>query len=207
MIDKLYVVGLTGPTGSGKSEVARVFADNNISVIDADALARRVEEPGSECLKKLVDAFSNDILNQDGTLNRRELAKRAFSTTENTRLLNSITHPYIIELTKSILMQMEQMHEPAAVIDAPLLFESGMDSICDMTVTVIAPFEKRLKRIMQRDRGLDEEQARARMASQQSDDYYTLRASVVLRSDDGVDALREQAGKLALSIREWSHEK
>ncbi|MDD2418711.1 MAG: dephospho-CoA kinase [Oscillospiraceae bacterium] len=207
MIEKLYVVGLTGPTGSGKSVVSGVFVNNNISVIDTDTLAREVVEPGSVCLQEIVDNFSDEILNSDGTLNRRELARRAFSTPENTRLLNSITHPHIIKLTKSILMQMEQAGESIAVIDAPLLFESGMNLICDRTIAVIASYDKRLKRILQRDSGLDEELARARMASQQSEDYYTSRATVVLNSNGEIDVLREQAEKLARSIREWSHEK
>ncbi|MDD2362289.1 MAG: dephospho-CoA kinase [Oscillospiraceae bacterium] len=207
MIDKLYVVGLTGPTGSGKSVVSRVLADNNIPVIDTDILARKVVEPGTECLQELAEKFSDEILNDDCTLNRRELAKRAFSTPENCRLLNSITHPHIIKLTKSILMKMEQMHESVAVIDAPLLFESGMDLMCDMTVAVVASYDKRLKRILVRDSGLDEELARARMASQQSEDYYISRASVVLNSNGQLDVLREQAEKLAQNIRDWSHEK
>lgn len=207
MIEKLYVVGLTGPTGSGKSEVARVLADHHISVIDADVLARRVMEPGSPCLKDLVQAFSEDILNEDGSLNRRQLAKRAFATPEDSQLLNSITHPYIIDLTKSILMRMEQMHELAAVIDAPLLFESGMDSICDMTVAVVAPFAIRLQRVLQRDAGLTEAQARARMQAQQPEEYYISRAAVVLHGGGELQELREQANRLAEEIREWAHGK
>lgn len=206
MIDHLYIVGLTGPTGSGKSEVAHVLNEKQLPVIDADVLARRVVEPGSECLQKLAEAFSDDILNEDGTLNRRQLAKRAFAHPNDTKLLNSITHPYIIELTKKILMRMEQAHEIAAVIDAPLLFESGMDSICDMTVAVAAPFKKRLQRICQRD-GLTEKQAHVRMAAQQPEEYYTSRAAVVLRSDGSLDELRRQAEELAGKIREWANGK
>ena len=110
---------MTGPTGSGKSEVSRILADRHIPVIDADELARRVVEPGSACLKELVREFSDDILHEDGSLNRRQLARRAFATLEDTRLLNSITHPYIIDLTRRILMQLEQIREPVAVLDAP----------------------------------------------------------------------------------------
>lgn len=203
MTDKLYIVGLTGPTGSGKSEVAHILAENQLPVIDADVLARRVVEPGSECLQRLVQEFTGDILNGDGTLNRRQLAKRAFATPEDTKLLNSITHPYIIELTKKILMRMEQTHEAAAIIDAPLLFESGMDSICDITVAVVAPFEKRLQRILQRD-GMTEKQARSRMAAQNPEEYYTSRAAVVLKNDSSRERLHEQGEKLARKIREWA---
>ena len=199
MTDKVFLIGLTGPTGSGKSEVSRVLAG---PVIDADELARRVVEPGFPCLQELVREFSEDILNEDGTLNRRQLARRAFATPEDTKLLNSITHPYIIDLTKRILMQLEQIREPVAVLDAPLLFESGMDGICDVTVAVVAPRERRLKRIMERDQ-LTEKQAEARMAAQQEEDFYASRASQVIRNDGDLEELRRQANAFADQVREW----
>ncbi len=207
MINSLYVVGLTGPTGSGKSEVARVFTNFNIPVIDADEIARKVVEPGSKCLKKLVDAFSDEILQTDGTLNRRELAKRAFATPEKTQLLNSITHPYIIELIKIIIIRMEQTHEKIAVLDAPLLFESGLDSICNKTVAVLAPYQIRLERILLRDNNLTEQEARARMSTQKPEEYYTARASTVLYNDGDFETLQKKARKLALDIQEWANEK
>lgn len=196
---------MTGPTGSGKSEVSRVLTEHGIPVIDTDMIARKVVGPGTDCLKELVRAFSDEILNPDGTLNRRELANRAFSSPEKSSLLNSITHPYIIERTKSILMNMEQAHEQVAVIDAPLLFESGMDSVCDITVAVVAPFEERLQRILKRDKGLDEKQARSRMTAQNPEQYYKERATVVINGGGDLDRLREQACRLAQDIREWAH--
>lgn len=206
MIDSVYVVGLTGPSGAGKTEVARVLASHAFPVIDADTLARLVVEPGSPCLRELVEAFSEDILNDDGSLNRRQLAKRAFATAEDTLLLNAITHPYVIELTKKNLMKIEQMHERVAVIDAPLLFESDLDKICDMTVAVLATEEQRLQRIYSRD-NLTEEQARVRMQRQKPDEYYIERAGIVLHNDKALEDLTAQAEKLARQIREWADEK
>ena len=202
-MDKVFLVGLTGPMGSGKSEVSRVLANRHIPVIDADELARRVVEPGSPCLAELVKEFSDDILNDDGSLNRRQLAKRAFATSEDTKLLNSITHPYIIDLTKRILMQLEQIREPAAVLDAPLLFESGMDNICDITVSVVAPAADRLKRIIDRD-GLTEKEVAARMSCQQDEAFYAANAGRVIRNDGDLEQLRQQAEQLADDIKEWS---
>ncbi len=203
MTDKVYVVGLTGPTGSGKSEVARVWKDQHFPMIDADVLARRVVEPGQPALEELVAEFSEDILHEDGTLNRRQLAKRAFATPEDTAKLNAITHPRIIDLSNNILMQFEQMRERIAVIDAPLLFESGMEAICDLTVAVVAPAAMRLERIRQRDE-LTEAQAKARMSAQQEEDYYTTRASITLRNEGDLAQLRRQAEELAVQIREWA---
>lgn len=203
MTDKVYVVGLTGPTGSGKSEVARVWKDQHFPMIDADVLARRVVEPGQPALEELVAEFSEDILHEDGTLNRRQLAKRAFATPEDTARLNAITHPRIIDLSNKILMQFEQMRERIAVIDAPLLFESGMDAICDLTVAVVAPAAMRLERIRQRD-DLTEAQAKARMSVQQEEAYYISRAAITLRNEGDLAQLRRQAEELAVKIREWA---
>jgi dephospho-CoA kinase len=102
-------------------------------------------------------------------------------------------------------MNMEQAHEQVAVIDAPLLFESGMDSVCDITVAVVAPFEERLQRILKRDKGLDEKQARSRMTAQNPEQYYKERATVVINGGGDLDRLREQACRLAQDIREWAH--
>ena len=204
MTDKVFLVGLTGPTGSGKSEVSRILAQSQFPIIDADELSRRVVEPGTPCLQKLVEEFSEDILLDDGSLNRRQLARRAFATPEDTKLLNSITHPYIIDLTKRILMQLEQIREPVAVLDAPLLFESGVDELCDVTVAVVAGKERRLRRIMGRDE-LTEAQALARMAAQPDEDYYIARAGRVLYNDGELEALRAEARRLADDIREWAH--
>lgn len=200
MTDKLYVVGLTGPTGAGKTEVARVFEARGIPVIDADALARRVTEPGTPCLRALALEFGEEILRPDGTLNRRELAARAFTSPDGAKRLNELTHPPIIALTKDILKQREREGKTAAVIDAPLLFESGMDCLCDLTVAVVAPAEVRLRRILRRDAGLTEREARARMAAQQPEAFYTARAGQILRGDVPLPELREKAACLARGI-------
>ena len=100
---KAIVVGLTGQTGAGKSTVAGYLEELGCGVINADAVAREAVKSGSECLKKLAGAFGEDVINEDGSCNRRLLAKRAFSSRENTELLNSLTHPWIISRTKEYI--------------------------------------------------------------------------------------------------------
>ncbi len=203
MTDKVYVVGLTGPTGSGKSEISRLWQDCHFAVIDADAVARAVVEPGQPALLALVEEFSEDILNEDATLNRKRLAARAFATPADTQKLNAITHPHILTKIHALLMRCEQRQEQVAVIDAPLLFEAGLEKLCDVTVAVVATDDQRLARIMERD-DLTEEQARARMAAQPDDKYYTSRADVVLHNNGSMEQLRGQGAALAEQIREWS---
>lgn len=192
IIPAIRVIGLTGPTGSGKSIVGNAWQDLGAAVIDTDQLARRVVEPGTACLSRLIEAFSTAILNEDGTLNRAELAKRAFATAETAQLLNSITHPAILELTREQLELAAEKGYTIAVVDAPLLFEAGFDSICDAVVTVIAPKEQRLARIIQRD-GITEEAARSRMAAQKEDAFYTRDGVTVFTNSGTITDLHQKA--------------
>lgn len=198
-------MGLTGPSGAGKSEVARMLEEKGYPLVDADSLVREVQRPGSPCLAALAEAFSPDILRPDGSLDRQKLAALAFCSPEQTQRLNRIVHPAVIALSEERFRQAAEAGAEAAVLDAPLLFESGMDRLCGRTVAVLAPAGERLRRIRQRD-GLTEEQAKIRMGAQPSDDYYTARASLVIRNDGSAARLRTSAEDLAGNIERWRRE-
>lgn len=202
---ELFILGLTGPSGAGKSEVARVLEEKGYPLVDADSLVREVQRPGSPCLAALAEAFSPDILRPDGSLDRQKLAALAFCSPEQTQRLNRIVHPAVIALSEERFRQAAEAGAEAAVLDAPLLFESGMDRLCGRTVAVLAPAGERLRRIRQRD-GLTEEQAKIRMGAQPSDDYYTARASLVIRNDGSAARLRTAAEDLAGNIERWRRE-
>ena len=201
----LFILGLTGPSGAGKSEVARVLEEKGYPLVDADSLVREVQRPGSPCLAALAEAFSPDILRPDGSLDRQKLAALAFCSPEQTQRLNRIVHPAVIALSEERFRQAAEAGAEAAVLDAPLLVESGMDRLCGRTVAVLAPAGERLRRIRQRD-GLTEEQAKIRMGAQPSDDYYTARASLVIRNDGSAARLRAAAEDLAGNIERWRRE-
>ena len=172
----MFIIGLTGPTGSGKSTFAALLRTHGFFVADGDAAARSVVQPGSPLLPKLADAFGADVLH-NGTLDRKKLAQRAFSSPDSLQKLNALMHPEI----DRILFAAIQAHDPcrAAVIDAAALIESGIADKCDLLAVTLAPAEQRLERIMRRD-NLTEEQAKLRMQAQQPDAFYTSRADVVL---------------------------
>lgn len=205
-MNNLFVVGLTGPTGAGKSQVASALAEYGCVIIDADALSRRAVAPGSPCLKALTAHFSNDILLPDGSLDRRRLASIAFSSTEQTAALNAIVHPEVIRMTNVLLADAQKQGKTIAVIDAPLLFEAGLGAICHCTVAVLAPRELRLQRICDRDH-LTVKQAQDRMNAQPADDYYAQRATVVIRNAGDENALRETTDALFVQLEEWRYEK
>lgn len=198
----LYVVGLTGQTGAGKSTVCTQLRQAGIPVIDGDRVAREVVGEGKQCLADLALEFSIGILNGDGTLNRRKLAAVAFSDPKRLQRLNEIIFPYIRQLIAERLEQMRRGGKyPLVVIDAPTLFESGVDRMCDFIVSVVAPKEDRLSRIIIRDR-LTDEQARQRMGAQQEDSFYTQRSDVTLHNDGDPAQLAAKVTELLALLRE-----
>ena len=162
-----FVIGLTGPTGAGKSSVTDVARELGFKVIDCDKLARVAVEKGSDGLGAVVAVFGNDILNQDGTLNRAALAEKAFSSTQNTELLNETLLPFVTSLVK------KEIDEELVLLDAPTLFESGADSLCNEVIVVLADEKMRKKRIIERD-GIDEAAAELRIKAGKNDNFYMV---------------------------------
>ncbi len=196
----LFIVGLTGSTGAGKSEVARIMAERPLwTVIDADVIARRVVEKGQPALLTLTERFSTDILNADGTLNRKRLAQKAFSSPEETAALNAIVHPAVICEIRRELDAAVQHGKTVAVIDAPLLLQAGLDAICNYTVAVVSTSELRKARIMVRD-GLTAEEAERRMGAQPSDEYYEERVTAVLHNLGDRESLHTAAQNLCEKV-------
>ena len=183
---KTKIIGITGTTGSGKSTLTKYLSQKNIPVIDADILAREVVSKGSVCLQCIVAVFGKDILNSDDTLNRKALARKAFSSKENTQKLNNIIHPFIIMTTLQQIDILRKKHS-LILIDAPLLFECHMDILCQHTIAVICDKEIRKQRIMKRD-NLTESEALARMSVQNDDIFYQNYADFII---DGGKTLEE----------------
>ena len=189
---KAIKVGLTGTSGAGKSTVSEELKKYGYAVIDADAVARLAMEKGSPLIPKLVDAFGPSVLDADGSINRKELAKIAFSSPEMTKLLNKITHPEICRLIEKKINGAFWDGYEAVIIDAPQLFESKMSYDCNFIVSVVAPVETRLKRIMERD-NLTKEEAERRINSQLSDDFFRENSDVVIENDGDEQKLKDQA--------------
>jgi dephospho-CoA kinase len=198
------VIGLTGPTGAGKSTVAQIFRELGCAVIDADLLAREVVQDPC-CLKALCSEFGADIVTSDGKLDRHLLAKRAFSSPDHTERLNRITHPAIGRETVQRIEKLQDTGVRAIILDAPLLFESGSGAFCKATIAVTAPLEIRLERIIKRD-GITEEAAKERMNAQHSNEFYEHQAEYILNGCMERSELREEASHLLKQILGEKHE-
>ncbi len=175
---RVKIIGLTGQSGAGKSTAAKVFEKNGFAVINADSLVKKVYEQNKYCLDAVAARFGSDIINPDGTLNRKLLAKRAFSSEENTRALGGIVHPFVL----SEFLNELKAANGYAVFDAPQLFESGIDVICDTVVSVVAEENTRLARIMNRD-GITESEARQRINAQFSEEFFRANSDYIIENN------------------------
>ncbi len=169
------IVGLTGPSGSGKSTVCKAFLDRGFSVINADEIAHSVLAEDKACALALCAAFGSDIAADGAVIDRKLLAERAFSSKENTQLLNDITHPAIFLRTLKTCRRLIDSGNRRIVFDAPVLFESHAEIMCDCTVCITAPENVRIDRLKMRD-GLNENAVRKRLSAQHGDEYYTSRS-------------------------------
>lgn len=196
----MILLGLTGKTGAGKSEVAKVLASRGIAHIDCDCVSREVETPGSPCLQELVAYFGGGILRQDGSLDRRALAAIAFSDPARLSALSGITHKYILERVDEYIAKYEREGCKAVCLDAAALLESGLDRRCNAVCVVTAPREVRLARILRRDEGLTRAAALRRIDAQRDDAYYLSRADYVIENNGDIGHLRSKASALVSEL-------
>ncbi len=190
------VLGLTGPSGGGKSTVAEVLRRAGWAVIDCDALTRSSAVYDDACIRELREAFGAEIA-PNGVLDRRALAWAAFSSPERHKMLEAITFPRIIRAVRLQLNKAMMLGFGAVALDAPTLFESGLDSACTRILAVMAPKSERLARLRERD-GLTDEQAAQRFSAQYPDKFYVDRADYAINNTTGTDFLKD----LALVLRE-----
>ncbi|MDD5946653.1 MAG: dephospho-CoA kinase [Oscillospiraceae bacterium] len=193
------LVGLTGQTGAGKTTVSDVFAAHGFVVINADAIAREVVQPGSACLAEIADAFGTSLLRADGSLDRAQTAKLIFSDGDAKKRYESIIFPHITRAVFQVMDAYVAEGRRHILLDAPTLFESGLHTACDYVVSVVADEKVRLQRIMQRD-GITAEAAAARMASQYTEDFFRSHADAVLQNHGTVSDLVAQAETLIVNL-------
>ena len=161
----MKIIGLTGGIGTGKSTVSAYLAQKGCRLIDADKISHQMTEPGSPCLLEIREAFGAEFFLGDGSLDRKKLGRLVFADAEKKAQLEEIITRRVIEKTLQLVQMYRQQQEKLIVIDAPLLFECGMQRYTDETWLVVCRSEKRIARIVARD-GLTPEEIEARIANQ-----------------------------------------
>ena len=194
-------IGLTGPTGSGKSTVTALMRQwGGVEILDAAAIAHKVMESDA-CKAALAAAFSPAVLTPAGALDRRALAAVVFGSPASLRRLGEISYPPILAECKKRMEEASRVRGArACVLDAPTLFESGGDALCDVLVSVVTPRAIRLQRILQRD-GITVEAAEARMKNQHEDFFYTYRAHFVIENSSDLAHLRQETDRCRRFLR------
>lgn len=189
----MRIIGLTGGIGSGKTTVAERLRQKGAFIVDADKVAREVVEPGQPALAELAEAFDG-VITAEGVLDRAELARQAFATPEATQQLNNITHPRIRERTDELFATAREEGREVVVYDMPLLIENGETETVDTVLVVDTPDETRVSRLVD-SRGLDEDDARRRIAAQIDRDTRLAAADVVLDNSGDVESLIDQVDR------------
>lgn len=201
-----FIVGLTGQSGSGKTTVCSYFQSAKFGIIDCDKVSRDVAEPETQCLMQLASEFGPTVINNDGTLNRKELGNIVFSSRKKLTRLNSIIFPYITERITKLCNVLEAAGYDIIVLDAPTLFESGAYRMCDAIVSVTAPRDILIERIMRRD-SLTNAQAQKRLDSQLDESYLRFQSAFIINNNGDLDSLNKKLERAVCYIRELADEK
>ncbi len=199
----MLIIGLTGGSGTGKTTFSSAFMREGVALIDADAIYHEIITKPSPCTEELALAFGEEILEADRSLSRPRMRALVFGDTEKHKerraLLNSITHRYVKEEIHRRLSFYREKGMRAVILDVPLLFESGLEQLCDQVMAVIAPLQDRVQRIMARD-GITEAEATARIAAQPTDAFYAYRVDCLIHNGGDRDRLIGKAKEIAAML-------
>lgn len=199
----MRIFGLTGPTGAGKGAVTAILAKRGIPSIDADSVYHTLLAQGGPMTAELATTFGTNILAEDGKVDRKCLGQAVFgkaNTPDLLQALNAITHKYVIAAIQAQLKDWQANGIHAAVIDAPQLFEAGLESSCEAVIGVLASHDIRLARIMKRDE-LTEEAALHRINAQHTDDFFRLHCHHILENNNDLAALEAQIDTLLHTLQ------
>ena len=191
-IKKKKVIGLTGGIATGKTLVSNMFKELGAYIIDADVVARQIVEKGSPVLKEIEKVFGKEVFLPDGSLNRRRLREIIIKDKNKRELLNSITHPAIIEKENRLVREADSS---LIIVDAALLIESGSYKRFKEIILVYSPFEVQLKRLIERD-GMSEKDAVSFIKTQMSIEEKKKFATYIIDNSNGVDYTRKQVEEL-----------
>lgn len=180
------VIGVTGNSGSGKSEISKILSNKiNAKIIDADKVVKELYTPGHEYYNKILELFGNKILEKNNKLNRSKIAEIIYNNESEREKLNNLTYKYVVDEIKKMV---KKENNNNIIIDAPLLFESKLDEICDITVAVLAEKSLKINRICTRDK-IEQKIAISRLAIQKEDSYYQKKADYIVTNNGKKDEI------------------
>ena len=196
----MYIIGVTGGIGSGKSTVAKILQTTitddtseanyyGVPIIDADKIARNVTDVDGLALAEIEETFGKDAI-KDNKMDRKYISNIVFNDSEKLKLLNDIVHKYVVQEIMMTIAWSDCFGCPYVILDVPIPVKHGFIDVCDEIWSVTCEREERIKRIVKR--GLDEENAKKRIAAQMSDEEYKKIGKVLINNSGSVEELTEK---------------
>ncbi len=190
----MKIIGVTGNSGSGKSTICNILKEEyNAEIIDADEVAKKLSKKGTMYMKSIVEYFGPDVVTKSGSLNRKKLANIIYEDDKKREKLNKFTFIYVVDEIKSNINKLNSAK--LIVIDAPLLFESDLDKICDFVIGVIAEEQTKIERICKRDK-IEEEIAKKRLAVQSQDKFIIENSDYIIENNKDINKIKKELEKI-----------
>ena len=191
----MKIIGVTGSSGAGKDTLCEILENKyNAEIVDADKIAKELSKKGTMYLKSIVDCFGSKIINRQGELNRKKLASIIFEDEKKREELNKLTFIYVVD---EIKRRISKLKKDIIVVNAPLLFESNLNQICDFVIAIIADRDIQIERIMKRD-NLTKEAAEKRLNMQNSNEYFEENADYIIHNKESLKDLEKQLKKIKI---------
>ena len=180
------IIGITGNSGSGKSEISQILAKKiNAKIINADVIVQELSEPKHIYYEKIIELFGTEIL-INNKLNKRKIADIIYTDKSKRNKLNELTYKYVVNEIKN---RIKETTSKNIILDAPLLFESKLDKICDFTIAILAEKDIKLERICKRD-NISLKTAKNRLAIQKTDEFYISKAKYIIRNNGKIEEIK-----------------
>lgn len=190
----MKIIGITGSSGSGKSTVCEILNEKyNVKIIDADKIAKELLTSGTEYYNDVISKFGRKITDDVGKIDRKKLADLIYNDDKKREMLNNSTFYYVVKEIKS---RAKEANNVDIIIDAPLLFESKLDDICNSTIGVIAKESVQIERIIKRD-SISKEQACKRIKAQQTNDFYMSKCTEIIENNNEYIETEKQIEEIA----------
>lgn len=187
----MKIIGITGTSGSGKTTLSQILNKReDVKLIDADKVVREMSIPGTEYLEAIKNTFGEEVFLEDGNLNRKALAEKIYNDGKALENLNKLTFKYVVAEILDRIKNTTEKNIKYIIIDAPLLFEAGLEKHCNIVVALIADYNLKIKRICKRD-NIDEKTAQSRLNIQHEDSFYTEKADYVITNNENCDLEKE----------------
>lgn len=192
------IIGITGSSGAGKSTICEILQkEYNVKVINADQIAKRLSSKGTSYIKDIINKFGEDIIDDCGELKRKKLADIIYTNPDKRNELNSCTFKYI---KKEIEEEIKNIGEnETIIIDAPLLFECGLDKLCDKIIGVVSQRKIQIERIVTRD-NIDSKHAEKRLQAQESNEFYIKQCDIIIENNNDIQDIEKKIKKLLKNL-------